>query len=104
MQTLEEKPNNQKLTSLKDAAKAAGFSGDEYKKLQSEARYEYWLKKIKRIRKEQKLTQEDISMKTGIPRPAISRIENGYRNVTLDTLIQISRALNLELIIDFQEA
>ncbi len=98
------KPKTHKnLIKFRDAVREAGISDNKFKELQNEARYEYWLKKIKKIRESQNTTQQEISDKTGIPRPAISRIENGYRNVTIDTLIQISKALNLELVIDFRD-
>lgn len=48
-----------------------------------------------RIRRVQlKMTQQDLSRKTGIKQPTISAIENGVNNPALDTIILISDALD----------
>ena len=43
------------------------------------------------------MTQEDLAKKTGIPRETINKIESGRRNITLDKLITITRAMNMEI-------
>jgi len=52
---------------------------------------------IKRIRKEQGLTQMDLTGLTGLDRSYISEIETGKSSITLDTLLKIKKALKVEL-------
>lgn len=48
-----------------------------------------------RIRRVQlKMTQQDLSRKTGIKQPTISAIENGVNNPTIETIVLISEALD----------
>lgn len=48
-----------------------------------------------RVRRVQlKMTQKDLSRKTGIKQPTISAIENGVNNPTLETILLISEAMN----------
>ena len=51
--------------------------------------------KIKEFREKAKMTQEELSEKSGISRGTISALENGTaRNTTSKTLIKIAQALN----------
>lgn len=51
--------------------------------------------KVKEIRIEMKLSQEELANKSGLSRYLISRIENGDDvNITKNTMISISNALN----------
>jgi alanine racemase len=43
------------------------------------------------------LTQQQLSKKTGIPRTTISKIEAGFRNTTLNTMLDLAKAVNLDL-------
>jgi transcriptional regulator with XRE-family HTH domain len=51
---------------------------------------------IKILRKQQKLTQLDLSVKADIPENSLQRIETGRINATVSTLLKISTALNIE--------
>ena len=53
------------------------------------------------LRKEKKLSQEDIASLTGIARPNISRIENGKYDPTLEILTKLALALDMRLEIHF---
>lgn len=53
------------------------------------------------LRKEKKLSQEDIAALTGIARPNISRIENGKYDPTLEILTKLALALDMRLEIHF---
>jgi DNA-binding XRE family transcriptional regulator len=44
---------------------------------------------LKAARKEAKITQEQLALKTGTKKSYISRIENGKGNIQLSTLIRI---------------
>lgn len=50
---------------------------------------------IKR-RKEQRLTQEQLSVLAGISKPTLNRFEQGKANLTLDSILKILRVLGLE--------
>lgn len=51
--------------------------------------------KVKEIRIEMKLSQEELANKSGLSRYLISKIENGDDvNITKNTMISISNALN----------
>ncbi|MDD2213497.1 MAG: helix-turn-helix transcriptional regulator [Oscillospiraceae bacterium] len=52
-------------------------------------------------RKNQQLTQEDLSKRTGITQAGISRIENGSRNPSLLMLKRLARGMGMELRLDF---
>jgi transcriptional regulator with XRE-family HTH domain len=48
------------------------------------------------------LTQKQLAEASGITQSNISYIENGLSNVTIDTLHQLSSALNFELVINLR--
>ena len=51
--------------------------------------------RVKEIRIEMKLSQEELANKSGLSRYLISKIENGDDvNITKNTMISISNALN----------
>lgn len=50
---------------------------------------------IRKARKAQKMTQEDLAQKIGVQRAQVSRIENG-RNITLSTLVRVFKAMGLK--------
>lgn len=52
---------------------------------------------IKRVRKERKLTQEQLGELVGVKKAQISRLENNTRNVTVETIIKIFNAMKAEV-------
>jgi len=52
---------------------------------------------IKAARKNRRLSQRALSARAGIPQSHISNIENGAVDITLSTLIELTRALDLEV-------
>ena len=51
--------------------------------------------KIKEFRREQKLTQAELSAKSNVSRSIIAQLESGTREViTTDTMKKIAKALN----------
>jgi len=50
---------------------------------------------IRRLRQEQGLSQEDFADLTELHRTYIGGVERGERNITLDTLLKISNALQV---------
>lgn len=55
------------------------------------------------LRKERKLSQEDIAGTTGIARPNVARIESGKNIPTIEVLTKLAFALNMDLEIKFVE-
>jgi transcriptional regulator with XRE-family HTH domain len=51
---------------------------------------------IRQIRKENRLTQEDVADKARLNSSYYGRIERGEINVTVDTLTSIAQALNVD--------
>ena len=58
---------------------------------------EYIGKRIAELRKERKLSQVDLAMKTGLDKGHIARIELGRYSVGLDTLQKIADALEVKI-------
>lgn len=52
---------------------------------------------IKKLREERGLTQKELSVKSGISRNLIARLESGdIQNTTTDTLFKIANALGVK--------
>ncbi len=70
--------------------------------IDSNIEFSDFLYELIKERKNQKLTQEDISKKTGIPRTTITKIESGNRNTTIRKILlyasALQKVLKLELI------
>ena len=54
-------------------------------------------KKLKSLRRKQKITQEELAQKASLNVSYIGRIENGKQSPTLSTLLRISRALGVSV-------
>lgn len=67
---------------------------EEYDALQAE--YDL-IQSLIDARTSQNITQKELSLKTGIPQADISRIENGTRNPSLNTLKKLARGLGMQL-------
>ena len=78
----------------------------EYPKFLEEMRKEVireeMAKKIKQLRKKQKVTQEELAKSLKTSRTNIVSLESGQRNITLKTLDKIAKAMGKELVIDFK--
>jgi len=57
----------------------------------------YITKRIKELRKERKLTVQELAYRCDIERSNMSRIEAGRTNITLRTMCLICNALNVKL-------
>lgn len=60
---------------------------------------------IKKIRKKENLSQEELAFKAGLHRTYIGSVERGERNITILNLIKISESLraDLTLLLDLNE-
>lgn len=52
---------------------------------------------IKKVRKDRKLTQQQLGELVGVKKAQISRLENNTKNVTVETIIRIFNAMNAEV-------
>lgn len=53
--------------------------------------------KLKTLRTQQKLTQEDLAYKVGVDRSYMGFIERGEKNPTLSTIIKIAKSLKVPI-------
>ena len=53
--------------------------------------------KVRTLREEQKLTQEELAVRSDLDVRTIQRIESQYVSVGLKTIIQVSNGLNISL-------
>ncbi|PSL43326.1 helix-turn-helix protein [Chitinophaga niastensis] len=54
-------------------------------------------KRLQQLRKERKLTQMDMEVRSGINNGDISRIENGQKNIEFHSIVKLAAALEVEL-------
>lgn len=59
--------------------------------------------KIKKLRRERKFTLTELSEKSGVSQGYLSRIENGKNDPTFSVLLQIARALQIQVSMLYQE-
>ena len=57
---------------------------------------------IKKVRKDRKLTQEQLGELVGVKKAQISRLENNTKNVTVETIIRIFNAMKAEVSFNVQ--
>lgn len=79
----------------------ASYSKKRQKKILNEARYLKVLIALKKLRSEQKLSQQKLAAKMKVKKEYISRIESGRQNITLETFFKIAEATNTEFKFDF---
>ena len=83
--------------SLEEELKDPEFRA-EYEALEPEYQV---IRALLRAREEQKLSQRQLSERTGIAQADISRIETGEGNPTIKTLQKIAGGLGMRLRLDF---
>jgi len=89
-----------KLIKWEDVRKEM-FTSEELKEQDRKIKERIALREIQELREKYNLSQSQLSIKSGIPRSTISKIENGKRNVCFDKLVQIANALDKDLEIRF---
>lgn len=60
-------------------------------------------KRLMQLRKEKKISQETLAELSGLNRPYISGIEQGKRNVSLEVIESLSKALEIQIKDFFEE-
>lgn len=71
---------------------------EEYDALQAEFDI---IQALIEARKQQHLTQKELSERTGITQADISRIENGTRNPSLEMLKRLAKGMGMRLKLEF---
>jgi DNA-binding XRE family transcriptional regulator len=84
-----------KTISLKDLTK--NFTPEQKQIMETELKYFDLLVKFRRAREEKGISQEELAIKANINRTTLSKIESGLRNATLDTLMRLAKALDMNL-------
>jgi len=94
-----EKPTNLRVYTLDQAKdKHLGKVGTEKRdKYEYELKLEILGEMIKQARKERKLTQSELGNLIGVQKSEISRIERNTKNVTLETILRVFRALKAKV-------
>lgn len=54
--------------------------------------------KVRQMRQEQNLTQEELAFKVGVDRSYMGFVERGEKNPTLSTLMKIAKALKISIV------
>ncbi|MEY3920769.1 MAG: hypothetical protein RL634_530 [Bacteroidota bacterium] len=57
---------------------------------------------IKMLRKERKLTQEQLGKLVGVQKAQISKLENSPKSARFDTILNVFDALNAEIVFDIK--
>ncbi len=70
---------------------------DKRDKYEYELRLDLLGEMIKKTRKERHLTQSQLGELIGVQKSQISRIENNAKNVTIETILRIFRALKTKV-------
>ena len=61
------------------------------------------IQQYSKCRKDKKMTQSDLASRTGISQPNINRFESGKYNPSLEMMVRIAMALDMELDIRLKE-
>ena len=91
--------NGMKVYSLNEMLdKHIGEPGTtERNNFESDLRLDLLGEMIKRVRKEQNLTQDELGALIGVKKSQISKIEKSGKNITIDTLIRVFDALKAQV-------
>lgn len=96
METKKKKIKMMTLDQMKD--KDIGKIGTEARdKYEFDLRMEILGKMIKSVRKERKLTQEQLGGLIGVQKSQISKLERSAKNVTIETILKVFNALQANI-------
>lgn len=101
--TIEEAVKDGDLITLKKAREMLNYSEEEKKRIREGADRIILDMRLRQMRKEMGLTQEELAHKARIPRTTVTKIESGRHNVTIATLQKIASAVGKEFVYDFIE-
>jgi DNA-binding XRE family transcriptional regulator len=66
-------------------------------KFENELRLDILGETIRKVRKERKLTQEQLGKLVGVKKAQISKIENNLNDARFETILKVFRALNAKI-------
>lgn len=78
------------------------YSFKEQREIAKRTRYLKAAMELRRLRKELRLSQDELAKKVQVKREFISRIESGRQNVTLETLYRIADVVGKNLQLSFR--
>lgn len=73
------------------------LSAEQTRIVDEEIQYYRLLTKFKEARESKGLSQEELANKANINRTTLSKIESGLRNATIDSMMKLARALDMNL-------
>lgn len=79
----------------------AHFTKKDWAMVEDERKFYDMAVAIQETRRKLKLTQARLAQRAKIPRTTITKIESGQRNVRLDTLLILARAMGKKMEIRF---
>ncbi len=80
----------------------AGYSQKRQQEILRRARYLKAAIELKKLRKELKISQEQLAQKMRVKREFIARIESGEQNITIETLNRVAEATGKEFEFHFR--
>jgi len=80
----------------------AGYSKKRQQEILKRARYLKAAMELKKLRKELKISQQDLAHKMKVKREFVTRIESGEQNVTIETLNRVAEATGKEFEFHFR--
>jgi DNA-binding XRE family transcriptional regulator len=105
---METKKNKMKMMTLDEMKnKDIGVIGTpERDKYEFDLRMELLGEMIKSVRKERKLTQEQLGELIGVQKSQISKLERSTKNVTIETILKVFNALkaNVKFSVEMNES
>src|SRR3989344_9633550 len=78
-----------------------GYSRKEQEEIGERTRYLKAAMELRKVRKQLRLSQEQLAQKMSVKREFIARIESGIQNVTLETLYRIAEVTGREFRLSF---
>ena len=80
----------------------ASYSKKRQQEILKRARYLKAAVELKKLRKELKISQEELARKMKVKREFITRIESGEQNITIETLNRVAEATGKEFEFHFK--
>lgn len=80
----------------------ASYSQKRQQEILKRARYLKAAMELKKLRKEMKISQQDLARKMKVKREFITRIESGEQNITMETLNRVAEATGKEFEFHFR--
>ena len=78
------------------------YSQKKREAIEERARYLKAAMELRKVRRQLRLSQEQLAQKMSVKREFISRVESGRQNVTLETLYRIAEVTGKNLKLSFQ--